>query len=234
MEVLTEDQALASAGATPNASVGTGAHTIWLMATVVLKAASSGPATAPAAPTGVSATAGNASATVSWNAPSNGGSLITSYTVTPYAGSTALTPTTVTGTPPTTNATISGLTNGTSLHVHGHRDQRDRHRTPILTIQRRHAADRHRRPVVGADDLADGRNSFDPAKHRERAAVRRLAAARADAGLASGHRDVHHPDRAGQHLLLGDGRASRRKGPRDRRLRRPVDRQDRDRRHQHL
>ncbi len=114
MEVLTEDQALASAGATPNASVGTGAHTIWLMATVVLKAASSGPATAPAAPTGVSATAGNASATVSWNAPSNGGSLITSYTVTPYAGSTALTPTTVTGTPPTTNATISGLTNGTS------------------------------------------------------------------------------------------------------------------------
>ena len=114
MEVLTEDQALASAGATPNASVGTGAHTIWLMATVVLKAASSGPATAPAAPTGASATAGNASATVSWNAPSNGGSLITSYTVTPYAGSTALTPTTVTGTPPTTNATISGLTNGTS------------------------------------------------------------------------------------------------------------------------
>ncbi|MEZ2390128.1 polysaccharide deacetylase family protein, partial [bacterium RCC_150] len=38
--------------------------------------------TAPAAPTGVTATAGNASATVSWTAPANGGSPITSYSVT--------------------------------------------------------------------------------------------------------------------------------------------------------
>ena len=41
---------------------------------------------APAAPTGVTATAGDGSATVSWTAPSNGGSPITAYTVTPYAG----------------------------------------------------------------------------------------------------------------------------------------------------
>ena len=70
--------------------------------------------TAPAAPTGVTATAGNASALVSWTAPSNGGSAITSYTVTPFIGTTAQTPTTVTGTPPATTTTVSGLTNGTA------------------------------------------------------------------------------------------------------------------------
>ncbi len=35
IELLTEDQALATAGATPSATVGTGANTTWLMATVV-------------------------------------------------------------------------------------------------------------------------------------------------------------------------------------------------------
>ena len=70
--------------------------------------------TAPGAPTGVTATAGNAAATVSWTAPGNGGSAITSYTVTPYIGSTAQTPVTVTGSPPVTSATVTGLTNGTS------------------------------------------------------------------------------------------------------------------------
>jgi hypothetical protein len=72
------------------------------------------PATAPATPTGVTATAGDASAAVSWTAPANGGSAITSYTVTPYIGSTAQTPTTVTGTPPGTTTTVTGLTNGTA------------------------------------------------------------------------------------------------------------------------
>ena len=48
-----------------------------------------GPATAPSAPTGATATAGSASATVSWTAPGNGGSPITSYTVTPFVGATA-------------------------------------------------------------------------------------------------------------------------------------------------
>ncbi len=70
--------------------------------------------TVPAAPSAVTATAGNASASVSWTAPSNGGSVITSYTVTPYIGTTAQTPTTVTGNPPATTATVSGLTNGTA------------------------------------------------------------------------------------------------------------------------
>jgi hypothetical protein len=69
----------------------------------------------PGAPTAVTATAGNGSATVSWTAPSdNGGSAITSYTVTPYIGSTAQTPVTVSGSPPATTTTVTGLTNGTT------------------------------------------------------------------------------------------------------------------------
>ncbi len=70
--------------------------------------------TVPAAPAGVTASAGNASATVGWSAPENGGSAITSYTVTPYIGSEAQTATTITGTPPATGTTITGLTNGTT------------------------------------------------------------------------------------------------------------------------
>jgi hypothetical protein len=69
---------------------------------------------APGAPTNVTATAGDASAAVTWTAPPNGGSTITSYTVTPYIGTTAQTPTTVTGNPAATSATFTGLTNGTT------------------------------------------------------------------------------------------------------------------------
>ena len=59
------------------------------------------------------ASGGNASATVSWTAPPTGGAP-TSYTVTPFIGTTAQTPTVVTGTPPVTHVTITGLTNGTT------------------------------------------------------------------------------------------------------------------------
>lgn len=72
------------------------------------------PPAAPAAPTNVAAAAANGSATVSWSAPANGGTAITSYTITPYAAGTAQTPITVTGNPPATATTITGLTNGTS------------------------------------------------------------------------------------------------------------------------
>ena len=115
MELLSEDQALPTAGATPNASAGTGAGTVWLMSTVVFAAANqSAPPTVPGAPTGVTATAGDGNATVSWTAPSNGGAPITRYTVTPYIGSAAQPATTVNGTPPVTNATVTSLTNGTA------------------------------------------------------------------------------------------------------------------------
>ncbi len=70
--------------------------------------------TAPAAPTAVTATPGNASAKVTWSAPAANGSPITGYTITPYVGTTAQPATTVTGSPPATSATITGLVNGTT------------------------------------------------------------------------------------------------------------------------
>jgi hypothetical protein len=68
------------------------------------------PATVPDAPTGVTATAGNAQATIGWTAPANtGGSAITGYTVTASPGGA-----TSTVDASTFQTTISGLTNGTS------------------------------------------------------------------------------------------------------------------------
>ena len=49
-------------------------------------------ATVPGAPSGVTATASNGTASLSWTAPSNGGSAITGYTVTPYVGGVARNP----------------------------------------------------------------------------------------------------------------------------------------------
>jgi hypothetical protein len=66
----------------------------------------------PSAPTGVTATAGNGTADVSWTAPNDGNSPITSYSVTPATGTTTLAPTVITGSPPAARAPISGLTNG--------------------------------------------------------------------------------------------------------------------------
>lgn len=66
------------------------------------------PATVPGAPTAVTASAGNARATVDWNAPSsNGGAPITTYTVTSLPTGAACS---VSG----TAATCTGLSNGTS------------------------------------------------------------------------------------------------------------------------
>jgi hypothetical protein len=69
------------------------------------------PAAAPGQVTNVSATAGQGQATVTWSAPSTGGS-VTTYTVTPYIGSTAQPSTTVTGTPPATTVAVPNLTPG--------------------------------------------------------------------------------------------------------------------------
>ncbi|MBV9920947.1 MAG: DUF4082 domain-containing protein, partial [Pseudonocardia sp.] len=71
------------------------------------------PTPAPGQVTGVTAVAGDQLAQVSWTAPATGGPT-TTYTITPYIGSTAQTPTTVTGTPPATTAIISGLQQGTA------------------------------------------------------------------------------------------------------------------------
>jgi titin len=65
-------------------------------------------ATFPDPPTGVSAVAGNAEATISFTAPaSNGGTAITNYTVTSSPGG-------LTGTGLTTPIVVTGLTNGTA------------------------------------------------------------------------------------------------------------------------
>jgi putative cell wall-binding protein len=62
----------------------------------------------PAAPTSVSAVAGDGEATVTWTAPaSDGGSTITSYTVTASPGG-------ATATSTSTSTTVTGLTNGTA------------------------------------------------------------------------------------------------------------------------
>jgi hypothetical protein len=114
MEFVVEDAVVASSGTTPRATVQTASGDIWLMDVVVFKPGTAPPPTVPGAPTGVTATAGNTSATVSWTAPSNGGSAITSYTVTPYVGSAAQTTVTVAGSPPATTTTVLGLTNGTT------------------------------------------------------------------------------------------------------------------------
>ena len=71
------------------------------------------PTQIPGQVTNVTATAAQQSATVSWSAPSNGWPP-TTYTITPYIGTNAQPSTTVTGSPPATTATISGLTAGTS------------------------------------------------------------------------------------------------------------------------
>lgn len=66
--------------------------------------------TAPGAPRGVRATPGNALAVVAWTAPaSNGGSLITRYTVTASPGGKSVTTTGA------TTATMTGLSNGTAF-----------------------------------------------------------------------------------------------------------------------
>ena len=80
------------AGDTPNASVGTGKNTYWSMSTMVFKASTTTAPTAPGRPTGVTANPADSVGDLSWTAPSDGGSPITSYTVTPYVGSIAQPP----------------------------------------------------------------------------------------------------------------------------------------------
>jgi len=79
-------------------SIGQGAYSTAVSVT---------PAIVPDAPTGLSATRGNAQVSLAWTAPaSNGGAAITSYTIT-YSGGT------VTTNSSATSATVTGLTNGT-------------------------------------------------------------------------------------------------------------------------
>jgi RHS repeat-associated protein len=100
-EFLVEEQPV-SLGATPNARVYPCPYATWIVGTIVFKSAS----TAPNPPTNVSATAGNAQATVAWTAPTG---TITGYTVASSPGGLTAS---VSGS--TTSATVNGLTNGTA------------------------------------------------------------------------------------------------------------------------
>jgi hypothetical protein len=70
-------------------------------------------APAPGQVTGVAATAGPQSANVTWTAPASGGAP-SSYTVTPRINGVAQTEKTVSGSPPATSTTVTGLTAGTA------------------------------------------------------------------------------------------------------------------------
>ena len=72
------------------------------------------PPTAPAAPTGLSAVAGNASATISFTPGSNGGSAIANYQ---YSLNSGATWTSLSPADTTSPVTITGLTNGTTYNV---------------------------------------------------------------------------------------------------------------------
>ena len=72
------------------------------------------PATTPGAPTSVTATPGNVSASVSWTAPASNGDAITDYVVQFSSNSGSTWSTFADGTSSSTSATVTGLTNGTS------------------------------------------------------------------------------------------------------------------------
>ncbi|QXC59512.1 fibronectin type III domain-containing protein [Aquihabitans sp. G128] len=90
------------------AAVGSG-----LVTTDAAIAATAACPTVPGPPTGITATAGNAQATVSWTAPAaNGGSAITGYKVTPFIGVTPQAVRSFSGAG--TSGVVTGLTNGTT------------------------------------------------------------------------------------------------------------------------
>jgi hypothetical protein len=101
-------------------------HTYYYEVAAVNAAGPSGPSdeasafrpTVPSPPDDVSAAGANGSATVTWTAPADdGGSSVVSYTVSTSGGAAqpvTVAPSACSGTPPTCQATVSGLTNGTS------------------------------------------------------------------------------------------------------------------------
>ena len=96
-------------------------------------------ASPPSAPQNVSASPATSQALVTWTAPaSNGGSPITSYTITPYIGATAQTPVRW-ATAPRRAPTVDRPDQRHRLHVHRHGDQQRRHRSGIDRLGRGHA-----------------------------------------------------------------------------------------------
>ena len=139
----------------------------------------------PLAPTTVTAAAANQSAIVSWTAPANGGSAITSYTVTPYARRHGADPEDVTGSPPATNTTVTGLTNGTSYTFKVTATNAIGTSGDSRSVQRDHTGRLDGRPVGCADQPVVCRRALGAAQHRQAAAVGRLVGATTDEPVGS-------------------------------------------------
>lgn len=113
VSMTTASQALSSGAATGTRTFGAtlnSARVAGVMSVAIPASTVTSPAVnPPGAPTGVTATAGNALAAISWTAPvSNGGAVITGYRITRTPGGQTMTVGAV------TNATFTGLTNGTA------------------------------------------------------------------------------------------------------------------------
>ena len=101
-----------------SAAINSAASGVWnLREAEGLKRAGTWPSSPqpPAAPTGLTATAGNAQVALSWTAPAdNGGSAITDYVVQFSSNGGSTWNTFADGTSTATSATVTGLTNGTA------------------------------------------------------------------------------------------------------------------------
>ena len=92
------------------------------------------PAAVPGAPSGVTATAGDAQVSVSWVAPSSdGGSAITGYDVTPYVGGVAQP---VKSVGAVTSTTVTGLVEWDGVHVQGGGEERGRDGCAVGCVER--------------------------------------------------------------------------------------------------
>jgi hypothetical protein len=119
--VALPDGIAASGAASPITVTGLANGTTYTFRVIAANEGGTGPASdtsnavipgIPTQPTGVLAVADDAKATVSWSLPTaDGGSAITGYTVTPYIGAVAQTPTVVGA---VTTTTVTGLTDGTT------------------------------------------------------------------------------------------------------------------------
>ncbi len=151
----------------------------------------------PGQPTNVTATAGYASAAVSWTAPATG--QVTKYTVTPYVAGVAQTPTVITGDPAPTGTTVTGLTNGTTYAFtvtasnpagSGPVSAASNPVTPLAST-----ADRQQRRLRERV-VAVGRNRHSAAirEHRQAAHRQRLRRARCPVRERAARRQLVEPD----------------------------------------
>ena len=173
---------------------------------------------APGQVTGVTATAGQSSATVNWTAPASGGP-VTSYKITPYIGAAAQTAKTITGSPPATVDHGDGAHRRDRVHVPRAGLEPERLGPGVLALQQRDAAvvaAPRRRPtaVTAQARLEVGDRPLDGAGRRRRQPDHRLhrhAVRRRTAQPVAGRRlgDQRARDRADQRH-----RATRSRSPR--------------------